>query len=120
MKNLQSIYDGQNQDINIFADRGDPDVIRAWRNSDQYKQLKKDGLTDAKIDSILYEPARQRVFSWDGYTDQKISQYDLQRHYLSFLIAGFLAIHHQTRVSIISVSGIHINNLIFIIVPTSS
>src|SRR5690625_3935652 len=96
MKNLQSIYDGQNKDINIFADRGDPDVIRAWRNSDQYKQLKKDGLTDAKIDSILYEPARQRVFSWDGYTDQTISPYDLQRHYLSFLQAGFLAMHPQT------------------------
>src|SRR5690625_7980433 len=81
--------------------------MRASRNSDQYNQLKKDGLTDAKIDASLYEPARQRVFSWDGYTDKTISPYELQRHYLSFLQSGFLAMHPHTGEVLAWVGGIN-------------
>lgn len=107
MKYLQSIYDGQNKDVSIFADMGDPAVIRAWQNSDHYKQLKIDGLSDAAIDSILYEPTKHKVFSWDGYSDETISPYDLQRHYLSFLQAGFLAMHPNTGEVLAWVGGIN-------------
>lgn len=107
MKYLQSIYDGQNKDVSIFADKGDPAVIRAWRNSDHYKQLKKDGYSDASIDSVLYEPAKQKIFSWDGYSEEVISPYDLQRRYLSFLQAGFLAMHPHTGEVLAWVGGIN-------------
>lgn len=107
MRNLQTIYDGQSFSTAVFADVDDPDVLRAWRQSEHYKQLKEDGAADSEIEAILYKPVKTQVFSWNGYEERTISPYDLQRYYLSFLNSGFFAMHPQTGEVLAWVGGIN-------------
>lgn len=107
MRNLQSLYDGQYYSRSVFADMDDPDVLRAWRQSEHYKQLRKDGLTENEIEEILYTPVQQKVFTWNGYEDRTISPYDLQRHYLTFLNSGLFAMHPRTGEVLAWVGGIN-------------
>lgn len=93
MRNLQSIFDGQYTSRIIFSDVDDPAVIRAWEQTEHYIQLIEDGAPEQEIQKILYEPVKTQVFTWNGYEEITLSPYDLQRHYLTFLNTGFLAMH---------------------------
>lgn len=107
MSNLQSIFNGQYSSRTIFSDVDDPAVIRAWRQTEHYKQLVEDGTSEAEIQKILYEPVKTPVFTWNGYEEMTLSPYDLQRHYLSFLNTGFLAMHPQSGDILAWVGGIN-------------
>ena len=107
MRDLQSRFDGHNRNIAIFADRDDPAVLNAWRHSEHYKQLVEDRATPAEIDSVLYTPSKASMFTWNGYEEKTISPYDLQRHYLSFLNAGFLAMNPVNGHVVAWVGGIN-------------
>ena len=107
MRDLQSRFDGHNQNTSIFADRDDPAVLNAWRQSEHYRQLVEDGATPAEIDSVLYTPSKASMFTWNGYEEKTITPYDLQRHYLSFLNAGFLAMNPKNGHIVAWVGGIN-------------
>ncbi|TVQ01232.1 MAG: penicillin-binding protein [Balneolaceae bacterium] len=107
MNNLQSIFDGQYSSRSIFSDVDDPAVLRAWRQTEYFKQLTQDGTTEQEIQRILYEPVKTQVFTWNGYEEMTLSPYDLQRHYLSFLNSGFLAMHPNTGDVLAWVGGIN-------------
>jgi len=107
MRDLQSRFDGHNSNTSFFADRDDPEVLRAWRQSDHYKELTEDSATPAEIDSVLYTPSDASVFTWNGYEERNISPYDLQRHYLSFLNTGFLAMNPKNGHVIAWIGGIN-------------
>ena len=95
LKHLQNLYKAQYQDT-IFAERGDPSVLMAWRQTDHYKQLRADGFSDEEIEEILYTPVQTTVFTWSGYEEKILSPYDVLKHYLTFLNAGFLAMEPET------------------------
>jgi len=107
MRDLQSRFDGHNQNTSIFADRDDPAVLNAWRQSEHYRQLVEDGATPAEIDSVLYTSSKASMFTWNGYEETTITPYDIQRHYLSFLNAGFLAMSPKNGHIVAWVGGIN-------------
>jgi penicillin-binding protein 1A len=106
MKNLQNRFDS-NYSGSVLADRDDPAVLRAWRQSEHNKQLREDEFSDEEIEEILYTPINTRVYTWNGYEERKLSPYDLHRHYLSFLNTGFLAMHPETGDVLAWVGGIN-------------
>lgn len=64
------------------------DVVK---RSARYKNLKKQGLSEAEITAVLNKPVPMTIFTWDGEKDVTMSPLDSIRHYLKFLNAGFLA-----------------------------
>ena len=107
MRELQKVLNRQIETNPIFAREADSTIQFAWRQSDQYQQLKNAGQTDAELDSILYAPAQMDLFTWDGYEQESITPYDSLRHYLSFLNAGFVAMNPQNGQVLAWVGGIN-------------
>ncbi|PWN06896.1 transglycosylase domain-containing protein [Rhodohalobacter mucosus] len=92
MKYLQSILDRETGRSPIFG-MDDPDILQAWKQTGQYRELVSQGLTDQEIEDILHTPVNTSLFTWDGYRDVRISPYEELKHYLTFLNAGFVALH---------------------------
>ncbi len=105
MKPLQAIFDRETDEEPIFG-KEDPDVLQVWRESEQFENLKEDGLNEQEIEEVLHTPVETQLFTWDGYQKEKISPYDEIRYYLSFLNAGFFAIHPNTGHVLAWVGGI--------------
>ena len=66
------------------------------KRSDQYRQLKEDGLSHEKIIEIFHKPVPMRVYSLRGDIDTILSPYDSIKYYKSFLQTGFMAMEPQT------------------------
>jgi len=90
MKLIQSILDREIESRPIFGEE-DPDVLRVWERSEQYRSLKEEGLNAEQIEEVLYKPVETLLYSWDGYQEKEISPYDEIRYYLSFMNAGVIA-----------------------------
>ncbi|MBQ8071476.1 MAG: transglycosylase domain-containing protein [Bacteroidales bacterium] len=71
---------------------------QARRWSDRYRVLKNEGLSEADIMKTFSEPAKMRVFSWEGkgYIDTTMTPDDSIKYYKSILRAAFMAIEPQT------------------------
>ncbi|WP_083750044.1 transglycosylase domain-containing protein [Rhodohalobacter halophilus] len=95
MKELQQIFDREVDRNPIFGE-DDPEIIRVWEQSAQFRELKAEGLSEQEIQVILHEPAPSLLFSWEGYRQVELSPYNEIRYYLSFLNAGFFAIDPVT------------------------
>ena len=105
MKQLQDIFEKEIERQPIFG-TDDPDVIHAWKQSWQYKQLVESGLSADEIDEYLHTPAKTLIFTWGGYTEKELSPYDEMRYYMSFMNAGFVAIDPLTGYVAAWVGGI--------------
>lgn len=105
MKQLQQIFDREQERYTIFGE-DDPDVLRVWNRSEEYRQLKAAGTSDEEIHEILHTPVPTRVYTWDGYEQREISPYDEIRYYLKFLNAGLIAMHPETGHVLAWVGGI--------------
>lgn len=105
MKELQRIFDRELQRRPVFGEE-DPDVLRAWRQSDRYKYLRNEGYSDSEIEEYLNTPATALLFTWDGYEEKKITPYNELKQYLSFLNAGFIAMEPYTGHVLAWVGGI--------------
>ncbi len=105
MKQLQAIFDREIENRPIFGE-DDPEVLRVWFRSESYKRLKAEGISEDEIQEILHEPLPSLLYTWDGYREMEISPYDEIRYYLSFLNAGFYAIHPETGHVLAWVGGI--------------
>jgi len=105
MKKLQTIFDREIENRPIFGE-DDPEVLRVWHQSESYKRLKAEGISEDEIEDIFHEPVPSLLYTWDGYREMKVSPYDEIRHYLTFLNAGFYAIHPETGYVLAWVGGI--------------
>jgi penicillin-binding protein 1A len=105
MKELQAIFDREQRSRPVFGEE-DPDVLHAWRQSWHHRQLREQGHTEEEIKEILHTPVPTQLFTWDGYVERKLSPYDEIRYYISFLNAGFLAMHPRTGDVLAWVGGI--------------
>ncbi len=90
MSQLQQMFDRELEQEPVFG-MDDPEVLRVWRQSEQYRMLKQEGISEEEMETILHMPVAARLFSWDGYREAEISPYDEIRYYISFLNAGFIA-----------------------------
>jgi penicillin-binding protein 1A len=105
MKELQAIFDREMESRPIFGEE-DSDVLHAWRQSWHYRDLQSQGYSEQEIEEILHTPATTLLFTWDGYVEKEISPYEEIRYYISFLNAGFLAMHPETGHVMAWVGGI--------------
>lgn len=65
-------------------------------NSLRYKQLKRQGLTDAEIDAVFQQKVTMTIFTWDGPKEVEMSPLDSVRYHLGMLQVGFLAMEPYT------------------------
>lgn len=66
------------------------------KNSLRYKQLKRQGLSDAEIDAVFEKKVKMTIFSWDGPKEVEMSPLDSVRYHLGMLQVGFLAMEPGT------------------------
>ena len=71
-------------------------IIRSMRQSDRYRALKKEGLSNAEILKNFKTPIEMKIFSWSGMRDTVMSPWDSIRHQKSFLRAGFMSMDAVT------------------------
>jgi len=69
----------------------DEKLVRAMKNSDRYKAMKKAGISENAIEKAFKEPIEMKVFSWRGETDTIMTPLDSIRYHKSFLRSGFMA-----------------------------
>jgi len=105
MKFLQEILDGEIRNRPIFGEE-DPDVLRAWKQSDRYSYLTNRGFSEQELQEYLHSPVKRVLFTWDGYEETEITPYNEIRYYLSFLNAGFVAMQPGTGHVLAWVGGI--------------
>ena len=75
------------------SDKVDGLIQIAMRQTDRYRDLKKQGKNDGEIvASFKNEKAEMKVFSWEkGEVDTIMSPWDSIKHHKQFLRAGFMA-----------------------------
>jgi penicillin-binding protein 1A len=69
---------------------------KAMKQSDRYKNLKKDNKSEFEIQAIFKKPVEMSVFSWNGDKDTIMSPLDSIIYMKSFLRSGFMAMDART------------------------
>ena len=64
---------------------------RSMRQTDRYRALKKQGMSEANIKHVFATPINMRVFSYDGLIDTLMSPLDSIRWNKHFLRCGFMS-----------------------------
>ncbi len=69
------------------------DLIRkAIRNSDRYRQMKRDGASDATIDAAMRTPVETKVFTWSGERDTVMTPLDSIIYHKHFLRSSMMSV----------------------------
>ena len=71
-------------------------LMRATRQSERYRVLKKEGMTQSEIMKNFKTPVEMKVFTWKGPKDTIMSPWDSIRYHKSFLRAGFMSMDAVT------------------------
>ncbi len=79
---------------------------QAMRDSDRYRELKREGLSESEIRENFNTKVNMRVFSWQGDKDTVMSPWDSLRYYKFFLNTGMVSIEPQTGHIKVYVGGI--------------
>ncbi len=71
---------------------------QARRNSDRFRQLREEGMSENEALATFSEPTKMRVFSWSepGYIDTTMTPDDSIRYCKGFLRAAFMAVEPTT------------------------
>lgn len=84
-------------------------MMRAMKQTDRYRLMKKAGMNEAEMRKVFEEPVEMRVFSWDGPIDTLLSPMDSIRYHKSFLRTAFMAMDPRTGYVKAYVGGIDYN-----------
>lgn len=71
-------------------------LYRSMKNTDRYRSLKRDGLSEKEIYAEFKKPVDMKVFSWKGEIDTVMTPWDSIRYHKSFLRTGFMAMDVYT------------------------
>jgi penicillin-binding protein 1A len=71
-------------------------IERAVKQSDRYRNLKKENKSESEIQTIFKKPVEMTVFSWRGEKDTIMSPLDSIIYMKSFLRSGFMAMDART------------------------
>ena len=77
------------EDVNTILEK-------AVRQSDRYRNLKKDNKSESEIQAIFRKPVEMSVFSWKGTRDTIMTPLDSIIYMKSFLRSGFMAMDSRT------------------------
>ena len=87
------------------------DIIeKAVKQSDRYKNLKKDNKSETEIKTIFNMPVDMSVFTWTGLKDTIMSPRDSIIYMKSYLRTGFMAMDPRTGYVKAYVGGIDYNH----------
>ena len=87
--------------------------LQAMKNSDRYRVLKEEGLSDKEIRSNFDKKAKMRVFTWNGDKDTTMTPWDSLRYYKHFLNTGMVSVEPQTGHVKVYVGGINYKHFKF-------
>jgi penicillin-binding protein 1A len=91
---MQKILNSQSNVRKGTVWNGRQDVLQAaMKNSDRWKNLKKDGVDDATIKKSFYKKVPMKIFAWNQKreTDTTMTPYDSIKYHRQMLQAGFMA-----------------------------
>lgn len=71
-------------------------VRSAWKNSDSYRKLKDEGVSETEIEKIFNTPVKMKAFSWSGSRDSTMSPRDSIIYSKYFLMNGMMAVDPHT------------------------
>ena len=81
---------------NLKPDEIETLLVRAMKQTDRYRGMKKDGYSDAEIRKAFDTKQEMRVFTYEGYRDTTLSPMDSIRYYKHFLRTGFMSMDPVT------------------------
>lgn len=94
-----------------FTGINDADIekyyLQAMKNSDRYRTMKRQGVSDTEIRKAFNEKVDMTVFSWRGDIDTIMSPWDSLRYYKFFLNTGVMGVEPQTGHIKVYVGGIN-------------
>lgn len=69
---------------------------RAMKNSDRWREMKREGVSEKDIRASFKRKRKMRVFTWKGDRDTLMSPSDSIKYYKYFLHSGLLSMEPQT------------------------
>lgn len=97
-ENLQPAFDRQNKSLrnapfssNITADEREEILMRAIKQTDRWRNGKKEGLSEKEILDQFGKKTKMQVWSWNGTKDTTMTPLDSIVYYKSFMRTGFMA-----------------------------
>jgi penicillin-binding protein 1A len=102
MKNLQEEFfiDQKNNKNAPFVNISEAETQRilnqAMKNSERWRILKAQDMSDEEITKTFSVPTKMTVFSWDGDKEMTMTPLDSIRYYKHFLQAGLMSMEPQT------------------------
>lgn len=91
---MQKILNSQKNIKDGTVWKGREDILQAaMKNSDRWKNLKRDGIEEADIKRSFYRKVPMKVFAWNSKreTDTTMTPYDSIKYHRQMLQAGFMA-----------------------------
>ena len=102
LKNLQEEFFAQQKQnknapfINISTVETDKILNQAMKNSERWRILKDQDMSDEDIIKTFSVKTKMTVFSWDGDKDMEMTPLDSIRYYKHFLQTGVMSMEPQT------------------------
>lgn len=99
MNYMQKLFNTQANIKNGSIWKGYENVLEAsMKQSDRWRNLDREGLSDEEIKKTFYEKAQMRIFAWNNNreTDTLMTPYDSIRYHRQMLQAGFMVMDPLT------------------------
>ena len=112
-KEIQPAFDRElksrkgNPFCDISKEQEEKFLTQAMRQSDRYRALKADGMSQKEIRAAFDEKVSMRVFSWKGIKDTTMSPWDSLIYCKRFLNAGLMSVEPGTGYVRAYVGGIN-------------
>ena len=112
-KEIQPAFDRElksrkgNPFCDITKEQEEKFLTQAMRQSDRYRALKADGMSQKEIRAAFDEKVSMRVFSWKGLKDTTMSPWDSLIYCKRFLNAGLMSVEPGTGYVRAYVGGIN-------------
>jgi len=113
MSFMKKILNSQRNIKNGSVWKGREDVLSAaMKNSDRWKNLKKDGLEEKDIKKSFYKKTRMKIFAWNTKreADTTMTPYDSIKYHRQMLQAGFMVMDPMSGEIKAWVGGIDFKN----------
>ena len=96
-------------DVQVTDERVESLMKKGRKNSDRYRMLKEQGMSEKEIMKTFEIQTPMRVFSWDGERDTIMTPNDSIRYYKNLLRAGLLSVEPSTGFVKAWVGGVDFN-----------
>ncbi len=112
-KEIQPAFDRElakrkgNPFCDISKEQQEKFLVMAMKNSDRYRRLKEEGMSQKEIRTAFNEKVNMRVFSWRGNIDTVMSPWDSLIYCKRFLNAGLMSVEPGTGYVRAYVGGIN-------------